>query len=186
MTHKEENTKTEEDLVESQDEATTEIIKEDEVIEEDYKHKYLSALAELENFRKRSQRDKEELVKFSVENSVATFIPVIDQFELALSSAENSSEETKNWAKGFEMLLAQFKEILLDHNMVSFHSEGNIFNPHEHEAVDTIQTNEFPENTIVSELSKGYKCGSRIVRPAKVKVAKPLKKIGEKDVKKSE
>ena len=177
MSKEKENMKIEEDLKEEN------LVKDTVKEEEDFKHKYLSALAELENFRKRSQKEKEELVKFSVENSVATFIPVIDQFELALSSAEQSSEETKNWAKGFEMLLAQFKEILLDHNMVSFHSEGNMFNPHEHEAVDTIHTNEFPENTIVNELSKGYKCGSRIIRPAKVKVAKPLKKIGEKDVK---
>ena len=153
------------------DEVTTE-----EVEKEDYQQKYMMALAETENLRKRMQKEKTELVKFSVENSIASFLPIIDSFESALSCTTQCSEEIKNWAKGFEMLLNQFKEILLDHNIVSFHSEGNLFNPHEHEAVEIEEKNDVPDGTILQVFYKGYKCGNRTIRPAKVKVAKSTKK----------
>ncbi|MEM8629336.1 MAG: nucleotide exchange factor GrpE [Chlamydiota bacterium] len=147
--------------------------------EEDFKQKYLLALAEMENMRKRMQKEKTEMVQFSIENAIAEFLPIIDSFEKALKSADQVSQEIKTWAFGFQMFLSQFREVLHNHGIVAFHSEGNLFDPHYHEAVEMVSTDEYPEGTILEEFSKGYKSEKRIIRPARVKVAKTEQKQPE-------
>ncbi len=144
--------------------------------QDDWKDKYLRALAEQENMRKRVQKEKQEMARFGIENAISEFLPAIDNFENALRFAENASGDVKNWAMGFEMILSQFKEILHNHGIVSFHSEGNTFDPQFHEAVEIVETDDHPDGTVVQEFTKGYKSASRTIRPARVKVAKhPLK-----------
>lgn len=140
--------------------------------EENWKEKYLRALAEQENMRKRIQKEKHEMVSFGIENAISEFLGAIDNFENALRFAENGSKEVKNWAIGFEMILSQFKEVLHNHGIVSFHSEGNTFDPQFHEAVEIVETTEHPDGTIMHEFTKGYKSSARTIRPARVKVAK--------------
>lgn len=142
------------------------------VEEENWKDKYLRTLAEQENMRKRIQKEKHEMVTFGIENAISEFLSAIDNFENALRFAENGSKEVKNWAIGFEMILSQFKEVLHNHGIVSFHSEGNSFDPQFHEAVEIVETTEHPDGTIMHEFSKGYKSSARTIRPARVKVAK--------------
>jgi molecular chaperone GrpE len=142
------------------------------VEEENWKEKYLRALAEQENMRKRIQKEKHEMVSFGIENAISEFLGAIDNFENALRFAENGSKEVKNWAIGFEMILSQFKEVLHNHGIVSFHSEGNTFDPQYHEAVEIVETTEHPDGTIMHEFTKGYKSSTRTIRPARVKVAK--------------
>ena len=101
-------------------------------------------------------------------------MPIIDSFDKALKSADQVSEEVKTWAFGFQMFLSQFREVLHNHEIVAFHSEGNVFDPHYHEAVETMETDEYPEGTILEEFSKGYKSAKRVIRPSRVKVAKKL------------
>lgn len=145
--------------------------------QEDWKDKYLRALAEQENMRKRIQKEKQEMAKFGIENAISEFLPAIDNFENALRFAENASGEVKNWAMGFEMILSQFKEILHNHGIVSFHSEGNTFDPQFHEAVEILETTDYPDGTIIQEFTKGYKSTGRTIRPARVKVAKHPQKL---------
>lgn len=154
--------------VEEKEEVTSE--------EEDFKQKYLFALAEMENMRKRMQKERNEMIQLSVENAISAFLPIIDSFEKALKSSGQVSDEIKTWAFGFQMFLSQFREVLHNNGIVAFHSEGNIFDPHYHEAVETLQTDEYPEGTILEEFSKGYKSEKRIIRPSRVKVAKKLHK----------
>ncbi len=149
----------------------------EETAEENWKDKYLRALAEQENMRKRIQREKQEMVCFGIENAIAEFLPAIDNFENALRFAENAEGTVKNWAMGFEMILSQFKEVLHNHGIVSFHSEGNTFDPQHHEAVEIIETTEHPDSLILHEFTKGYKSTTRTIRPARVKVAKHPQKI---------
>lgn len=153
---------------------TDEATKEPEPIpaEENWKDKYLRALAEQENLRKRVQKEKQEMVGFGIENAIAEFLPAIDNFENALRFAEGAEGPVKNWAKGFEMILSQFKEVLYNHGIVSFHSEGNTFDPQFHEAVEIVETTEYPDGSILHEFTKGYKSATRTIRPARVKVAK--------------
>ncbi len=150
-----------------------------EEAQEDFKQKYLLTLAELENMRKRMQKEKQEMIQLSVENAIAGFLPIIDSFEKALKSADQVSDEIKTWAFGFQMFLSQFREVLHNHGIVAFHSEGNVFDPHYHEAVETMQTDAYPEGTILEEFSKGYKSEKRIIRPARVKVAQTLEESTE-------
>jgi molecular chaperone GrpE len=139
---------------------------------EDFKDKYLRQLAEMENMRKRMAREKEEMIRFGIENAITDFLPVIDQLEQALRFAEAGSSEVKNWAMGFQMILSQFREALHNHGITTYHSEGNLFDPAYHEAVEVEATDDVPEGVILQEFTKGYKSPTRVIRPARVKVAK--------------
>jgi molecular chaperone GrpE len=134
--------------------------------------KYLRLLAEMENTRKRMQKEKHETTRFAIENMIADFLIPMDNLENALGFAQKMSEETRNWAMGFQMILGQFKEVLSNNGIAPFTSVGTLFDPHKHEAVETEETTEMPEGTIIQEFIRGYKCGDRIIRPARVKVAK--------------
>lgn len=140
--------------------------------ETDWKDKYIRSLAEMENMRKRMQKEKQEMSRFAIENAIGEFLPAIDNFENALRFAEGSSGEVKNWAIGFEMILSLFKEVLHNHGIVSFHSEGNTFDPIMHEAVEIVETLDHPDGLILHEFAKGYKSAARTIRPSRVKVAK--------------
>ncbi|NGX63872.1 MAG: Protein GrpE [Candidatus Anoxychlamydiales bacterium] len=145
-------------------------------------NKYLCTLAELENTRKRMQKEKTESLSFAIESTISEFLPLIDNFENALNFATNSSEEVKNWAMGFQMILSQLKEILHNHGIVAYHSVGNSFDPHYHEAVEIVETNDNADGSIIEEFAKGYKSAKRVIRPARVKVTKkPLEKKDEKE-----
>lgn len=154
--------------------------------ETDWKDKYLRTLAEMENMRKRMQKERQETTRFGIENAIGEFLPAIDNLENALRFAENASGDVKAWALGFEMILSQLKEVLHNHGIVAFHSEGNSFDPLFHEAVETIETEEYPDGMILHEFSKGYKSNLRTVRPARVKVAKNPKQNASAEIKSSE
>jgi molecular chaperone GrpE len=139
---------------------------------EDFKDKYFRALAEGENIRKRMAKEKQEVVRFGIDHAIADFLPAIDQLEQALQMAESAHTEVKNWAIGFEMILSQFKEVLHQHGISAFSSEGLQFDPNLHEAVEMVETDEVAGGTILQECTKGYKNAHRVIRVARVKVAK--------------
>jgi molecular chaperone GrpE len=143
-------------------------------VEEDYREKYLRLLAEIDNTRKRMQKEKQEMTRFAVENVISDILLPIDNLENALQSTQNMSPEVRNWAQGFLMILGQFKDVLSNHGVTVFHSEGEQFDPHRHFAIETEETDEKPEGTILKEYVKGYRSGEHIVRPARVKVAAAL------------
>lgn len=140
-------------------------------VEEDYKDKYLRLLADVDNTRKRMQKEKQEMTRFAVDNVIAEILGPIDSLENALQFTEQMSGEVKNWAKGFLMILGQFKDVLANHGVTSFHSEGMMFDPQMHHAVESEPTSEKPEGTILKEYVKGYRHKDHIIRPASVKVA---------------
>lgn len=142
----------------------------------EYKDKYLRLLAESENTRKRMQKEKLEMTRFAVENVIAEILGPIDSLENALKFTTQLSDELRNWAQGFQMILNQFKEVIANHGVTPFHSEGMQFDPHLHYAIETEETEEKPNGTILQEFVKGYKSGDRTVRPAQVKVAKTPEK----------
>jgi len=172
----EEPKETEEEMKE---EPVVEEIDETEVLKQQVKEeqeKYLRSLADMENTRKRMQKEKHDTTRFAVENVISEFLSPLDNFENALSFIHQASEETQNWAKGFEMILTQFKDILSGHKVTPFSSEGQTFDPHLHEVLELEETEKHQDGTIIQEFLKGYKCGERILRPARVKVAKaPIK-----------
>lgn len=143
---------------------------------EEAKRKYLSTLAELENMRKRLQKERIEMTKFAVDEVIADFIEPIEQLEKAMGFASQMSHEVQNWALGFTMILGQFKQVIQEHGITSFGTKGDHFDPHLHEAIEAIATDEAPDGIILEILCKGYRSSDRMIRPAKVKVAKSPKK----------
>jgi molecular chaperone GrpE len=137
----------------------------------EYKDKYLRALAEIENTRKRLSKEKLESQSFAVQNIVADLLQPIDHFEQALKHAESANKEIAHWAFGFEMILNQLRSVLTDHGVVPYESKGMIFDPHLHEAVETEERADVAEGTIIEEFQKGYKLAGRTIRAARVKVA---------------
>ncbi len=137
----------------------------------EYKDKYFRALAEIENTRKRLQKEKIESQSFAIQDVVLDFLQPLDHFEQALNASQNSSDEIKHWAIGFRMILQQLKQVIQDNGITTFEAVGEIFDPHLHEAIETEESPNFAEGTVIQEFTRGYKMGNRVIRPAKVKVS---------------
>lgn len=141
----------------------------------DFKDKYFRALAEMENVKKRLIQEKKDVIAYSISNIVEDMLGPIDNLENALGFTDNLSEEMKTWAVGFKMILDQFKSALENHGITCYESVGKAFDPHYHEAVELVETDAHDDGIIIEELMKGYRHDKRIVRVAKVKVAKKVK-----------
>jgi len=146
----------------------------------EFKDKYFRALAEMENARKRLQKEKQETSQYAIQNIVCEFLIPIDHFENALGFTDNMSEEVKHWALGFEMILTQLKDVLAANGIQPIEAQGKYFDPHLHEAVENVETNDIPADIVVEVFTRGYRMGERTIRPARVKVAKSIKNEGEK------
>lgn len=139
---------------------------------EEYKDKYLRLLAEMENTRKRLQKEKQDMMRFSIDNVISDFLMPMDNLENALKHTQGMSQETINWVRGFEMILEQFKDVLSQNGIAPFTSKGTAFDPHLHDAVEVEESEDCLDGVILQEYTKGYKSGSRVIRPARVKVSK--------------
>ena len=137
----------------------------------EYKDKYLRLLAEMDNMRKRLQKERQEMIQYAVQNVIVDFLNPLDHLENALRHADQAPAEVKHWALGFQMILNQFKDVLSNNGVAPFQSVGTPFDPHSHEAIETVATSEHPEGFVVSESVKGYKMGGKTIRPARVAVA---------------
>jgi molecular chaperone GrpE len=143
--------------------------------QDEFKDKYLRLLAENENMRRRFQRESQESIRYAAQKIILDLLDPFDNFEKALSHAgHSSSEEVRNWAIGFKMIHQQFKDWLNAQGVHSFVSKDQPFSAQLHEAVETVATNQVREGTIMEEYAKGYKMHDRVLRPAKVSIAKPL------------
>lgn len=129
--------------------------------------KYMRILAEYDNFRKRSQKEKEAIYPRAVGDTVEKFLPIIDNFERAMS-CECSDE---NFKKGMDMIFQSFMNTLKGLNVEIVGEVGETFNPELHNAVMHIEDENYGENQITQVLQKGYKIGDRVVRYAMVQVA---------------
>lgn len=152
----------------------------------EYKNKYVRLLAEGENSRKRLLKEREELTQYAVENVLADLLRPIDQLENALQFADQASDEIKNWAVGFQMILSQFKDVLQEQGIKPFDCVGEVFDPHKHDAMEVLETDEYPSDTIVKEVVRGYMMGERVIRPARVVVAKPVKESSPEEAESKE
>ncbi len=132
---------------------------------------YLRTLAEMDNLRKRTQREKEDIAKFSNENILREILPVIDNLERAIEHAK-SQDDGAGLLEGVEMTLSQSNSVLQKFGVESLSSMGEAFDPAHHQAVGQLETTDVPANHVANELQKGYLLNSRLLRPAMVMVAK--------------
>lgn len=144
----------------------------------EYRDKYLRAVAELDNHRKRSQRDLELTRQAAREELMTDFLQVLDNFERAIAVAEQDTRRD-GFHRGVDMIHRQMKEVLVRHGLEEFSCLGEEFDPRMAEAVDFVHSEEHGENTVVEEQCKGYRCEGRVIRPARVVVAKRAPGNGE-------
>lgn len=132
--------------------------------------KYLRALADFDNFRKRARQDMDDTRRNAAAAVMEEILPVLDNFERALQAAEESKHLDK-LLEGVHMIRRQMQDILERRGVAPIEAVGQPFDPNYHEAVARIETTEHPEGTVVHEVEKGYTFGDRVLRPTKVAVA---------------
>jgi len=123
--------------------------------------------AEFENYRRRVERDRSELFEFASMDTVKALLPILDDFERALK-VETADKE---YARGMELIYQSLFEALKKLGLEPLSSDGTLFNPHIHHAVEMVDTTEHPDQTILEEYQRGYKFKGRLLRPAMLKVA---------------
>ncbi|HOJ51284.1 MAG TPA: nucleotide exchange factor GrpE [Syntrophales bacterium] len=133
--------------------------------------RYLRAMAELDNFRKRTAREKEELVRFGNENLLRDILPLIDNLDRALAHAE-ASENFAAFKDGLLMVRDQFMRTLEKHGLSCIECVSKEFDPNYHEALFQVDSPHHNHNQVVEELEKGYLLHGKLLRPAKVSVCK--------------
>ena len=132
----------------------------------------LRTKAEMDNLRRRSQRDLESAHKFAIEKFVNELLPVMDSMELGLDAAAHESSTIESLKEGTELTLNMLKNALEKFNIVAIHPEGEKFNPELHQAMSIQENGEMEDNTVMAVMQKGYLLNDRLVRPAMVMVSK--------------
>jgi len=145
----------------------------------DYKDKWLRALAEYENLKKRAAREKLDIIKFSNEQILLELLPIIDDFDRAHEAARQH-KDGEVFSKGVEMILSQLHKLLERNGVEKIKTVGEKFDPNIHEAIGTVVADEYPEETVAEEVSPGYMLNGKLLRAAKVKIVQEPKKENEK------
>lgn len=166
---------TEGDLVEESPESGT-LAERLAVAEEDARvnyDRYVRLAAEFDNFRKRSAREMEDYKKFANEKLVRELLPVVDNLERALLSAENPAAEEKGLKEGVELTLREILRVLDKFGVKPIQCLNEPFDPAYHQAMMQEPRDNVPENTVISEMQKGYTMQDRLLRPSMVVVSAP-------------
>jgi molecular chaperone GrpE len=130
---------------------------------------YLRKLAEFDNYRKRTDRERQDMRQTAAEGLVAELLPVLDNFERAVQHAEES--DPVSFREGVAMIARQFADLLQRAGLETIDPTNSRFDPERHEAVQRIEGSEYAPGTVVAVFSKGYTFGGRLIRPAMVAVA---------------
>lgn len=125
--------------------------------------------AEMENFRKRTQREREELIQHAAADLIHALLPTLDAFDRALAHRNEGASE--QFYQGLELIRKELMDVLGRAGLAALESVGQIFDPHFHQAVEMVEAGEHRDQEIVEELQRGYKLKKRLLRPAVVKVA---------------
>lgn len=131
--------------------------------------RHLRAVAELHNYKRRSQREQAQRMQYANQELLSRIIPVMDNLRRALDHQEHAGSE--EFARGVELVVQQFHEMLLSFGVEPVQAEGKPFDPQVHEAVAQVETSEVPEGTVLEVDTPGYCLHDRCLRPAKVVVA---------------
>jgi len=140
--------------------------------------RYLRIAAEFDNFRKRTEREKMEVSISAKSALLVELLPVLDAFERAMQSfseARQSGFGIEQYQEGVELLYKQFNDILSRIGVVPIDANGRVFDPHLHEAVMRVESEDHDRDVVVDELRRGYLFKDRLLRPAQVRVAIPLR-----------
>jgi molecular chaperone GrpE len=126
-----------------------------------------SRQAEFENFRRRSERERQETVDMATADTVKTLLPIFDDFERALGVQTADS----NYAKGVELIHNRLQELLGKMGLEPIETAGQMFDPNLHQGIDRVETDEAEDQSILAEFQKGYHFRGKLLRPSMVRVA---------------
>ena len=138
---------------------------------EKYRDAALRARAELDNYRKRVVREKEEAIRYANGSLLEDLLPVLDNFELGLGAAK-TAPDAAGIIMGLEMVRKQMEDFLRSHGVDTIDATGTPFDPNIHDAVAQEASAEVPEGTVIRQVRKGFKLKDRLIRPASVVVSK--------------
>lgn len=153
----------------------TEVIEQDPLAElkqqiEESQNRYLRVQADFDNFRKRTRKEKEDLLKYASQPLVEGLLPAIDNLERALTAAQDTSTGDNSLRVGVEMVYRQLVQVLQQEGVVAIESEGKPFDPQFHQAVMQEENPDQESGIVLQELQKGYLLKDRVIRPSMVKV----------------
>ena len=171
--NKPEETLTESGSAEQNVENDDEKVEEVNPLQEKYdtlNNQYIRLAADFENFRKRTEQEREALLKYGAESTLKKMLEVLDNFERGLKAIE-TVEDCDKVKECYNLAYKNFTDVLTKAGLETIKAEGEVFDPNFHEAVMQTPTSDKPENTIIAELQKGYKLGDKVLRPTLVNVA---------------
>ena len=151
---------------------TQEATKEEKKEEIDYKAKYFYIAAEMDNYRKRMEREKESLVKFGNERVIRDLLEVADNFDRTIDMLRGDQDQkVKNLVFGLDMIQKQFVDTMGKHGLTPIESVGKEFDPNFHEAMSQEYAEGKKPNEVIKEFQKGYTLNGRVIRASKVVVS---------------
>jgi molecular chaperone GrpE len=133
----------------------------------------LRVSADFENYKKRASREMEEFRKYANQSLLKEMLSVVDNLELAINSSNDGNNTDKNLIEGLNLTLNEILRVFEKFNVTPIEAQSKTFDPAYHEAVMREETDDYPENTVISEFQKGYLIHDRLLRPAMVVVAVP-------------
>ena len=129
------------------------------------------AQADYQNLQKTSSKEKLDIIKYASSDMITKLIPLFDNFELALKYTPEELKDNQ-WVKGIEFILKQMQEMLIDQGVKIINPLGEDFDPHQHEAVETIESeDESNKNKVIEVMQVGYKLEDKLIRSARVRVS---------------
>lgn len=158
---------TEEQKTEEQTETKTEEKPEEKKEDEDLNTRYMRLMADFQNFRRRTEKEKSDIYAYGNEKLVADLLPVLDNFERALAAAA----EGDKFAEGMQLIYKQMVDVLVKNKVEEIKAEGQVFDPNLHNAVMRQAKEGAESDTIITVLQKGYTLNGKVVRPSTVIVA---------------
>lgn len=140
----------------------------------DAKDQVLRTHAEMQNLRRRMERDVENAHKYALEKFVGELLPVVDNLERSIQAMADVGDEFKAVSDGIELTLKTFQDVLDRFKVAAVDPGGEVFNPDLHQAMSMLETSDAKPNTVIDVFQKGYTLNGRLIRPAMVVVAKSV------------
>jgi len=151
------------------DSALTEQIQELAAEKQDLTNTLVRLQADFDNYRKRTEKERDQARHRGVENLIEQLLPVLDGFDRALAAHDDPAYE--DYRKGFELIRKQLSDLLAKQGVHRIESVGKEFDPNVHHAVEHVPTNDYPDGAVIDEFQPGYTFHHRVLRPAMVRVA---------------
>jgi len=136
----------------------------------DTKESLLRVAADFENAKKRNDRQKDEFLSYANKKIIGEVLPIVDNLTRALDSAK-TNQSVESLIEGVEMISKQLWDVLKEHGLVAIDALHKPFDPHKHEAIGSVETDEFDDETVVEEIAKGYEYKETLLRPAMVRIS---------------